>query len=177
MAARRSASEKKKRGQGRETQKRLAAISGYLADPSAGEFDRLVYERVRLGIMSALAVNQFLSFSELKDLLRTSDGNLSTHARKLEEAGYIRCRKAFEGRVPKTRYELTAKGKQALGKYLDHMEALIKAMRNRPRRVTEATGILFTSPSSWTEMVAGLTPGVFRERPVTSRELRPSGES
>ena len=108
---------------------RLDSLAGYLADPTARDFDRLVYERVRLGIMSALAVNPSLTFSDLKDLLRTSDGNLSVHARKLENAGYIACEKSFAGRVPRTEYELTGKGRQALERYLDHMEALIQATR------------------------------------------------
>lgn len=109
--------------------KRLELLAGYWSDPEAGEFDRLVYERVRLGIMSVLAVNPALSFSELKDLLQTSDGNLSVHARKLENAGYIACKKTFEGRVPRTEYRLTKKGRGALGRYLSHMEALINAVR------------------------------------------------
>jgi len=110
-------------------QQTLRGIAGYLADPKAGEFDRLVYERVRLGILSALAVNPSLSFTELRDLLETSDGNLSVHARKLENAGYVSCRKRFEARVPRTVYQLTAKGRRALERYLDHMETLIQAMR------------------------------------------------
>ncbi|MBL8193259.1 MAG: transcriptional regulator [Blastocatellia bacterium] len=95
------------------------------------ELDRLIHERLRLGIVSALAVNASRSFNELKTLLKTSDGNLSVHARKLEEAEYITCEKYFEGRVPKTEYRLTAAGKRALERYLDHMEALIQAMRDR----------------------------------------------
>ncbi|MEZ5331950.1 MAG: transcriptional regulator [Thermoanaerobaculia bacterium] len=104
-------------------------IAGYLADGEAGRFDRLVYERVRLGILSALAVEKRMAFGDLKDLLQTTDGNLSVHARKLEEAGYLRCIKRFEGRVPRTEYELTGAGREALGRYLDHMEALIEATR------------------------------------------------
>ena len=99
------------------------------SDPTAGEFDRLVYERVRLGIMSALAVNRSLSFTDLKNLLKTSDGNLSVHARKLEEAEYISCKKSFKGRIPRTEYQLTSRGRRALERYLDHMEALIEATR------------------------------------------------
>ncbi|KAF0239806.1 MAG: transcriptional regulator [bacterium] len=95
------------------------------------ELDRLIHERLRLGIVSALAVNKSLSFNELKTLLKTSDGNLSVHARKLEEAEYITCEKYFEGRVPKTEYQLTPAGKEALERYLNHMEALIQAMRER----------------------------------------------
>jgi DNA-binding MarR family transcriptional regulator len=109
--------------------KRLDALAGYLSDRSAADFDRLVYERIRLGIMSALAVNRTLTFSDLKDLLQTSDGNLSVHARKLEDAGYIACTKSFEGRFPRTEYRLTSKGRQALERYLNHMEALIHATR------------------------------------------------
>jgi DNA-binding HxlR family transcriptional regulator len=93
------------------------------------ELDRLIHERMRLGIVSALAANQSLTFNELKKLLKTTDGNLSVHARKLEEADYIACTKSFEGRMPKTEYRLTDRGRQALEKYLRHMEALIQAMR------------------------------------------------
>ena len=101
------------------------------AKPAAAELDRLIHERVRLGIVSALAVNQSLTFSELKGLLDTSDGNLSVHARKLEEADYVACTKSFADRVPKTEYRLTATGRRALERYLDHMEALIRATRDR----------------------------------------------
>jgi DNA-binding MarR family transcriptional regulator len=94
-------------------------------------FDRLIHERMRLGIVSALAANDALSFNELKKLLQTTDGNISVHARKLEDAGYIACEKSFEGRMPRTEYRLTASGRKALHKYLDHMEALIGAMRAR----------------------------------------------
>ena len=95
------------------------------------ELDRLVHERIRLGIVSALAVNESLSFNELKKLLKTSDGNLSVHARKLEEAEYIICEKYFEGRLPKTVYRLTITGQRALERYLNYMEALIQSMRPR----------------------------------------------
>jgi DNA-binding HxlR family transcriptional regulator len=91
--------------------------------------DRLIHERLRLGIISALAVNERLSFNDLKRLLDTTDGNLSVHARKLEEAQYIACDKSFDGRVPRTEYRLTAAGRRALEKYLAHMEAIIKAVR------------------------------------------------
>ena len=97
----------------------------------AGKLDRLVHERLRLGILSALSVNESLTFNELKKLLDTTDGNLSVHARKLEEAGYVACNKSFEGRVPRTEYRMTAAGRRALERYLDHMEALIQAMRDR----------------------------------------------
>ena len=92
-------------------------------------FDRLVYERVRLGIMSALAVNERLTFSELKGLFDVSDGNLSAHARKLEQAGYVTCTKSFEERRPRSVYRITAVGRNALHRYLDHVEAVIKATR------------------------------------------------
>jgi DNA-binding HxlR family transcriptional regulator len=95
------------------------------------ELDRLIHERMRLGIVSALAANQSLTFNELKKLLKTTDGNLSVHARKLEEANYIGCTKSFEGRMPKTEYRLTETGRRALEKYLNHMEALIHAVREQ----------------------------------------------
>lgn len=95
------------------------------------ELDRLIHERIRLGIISALAVNDSATFNELKKLLKTTDGNLSVHARKLEEANYIACTKSFEGRMPRTEYRLTDAGRRALEKYLNHMEALIGAMRER----------------------------------------------
>jgi DNA-binding MarR family transcriptional regulator len=98
---------------------------------SASDLDRLIHERMRLGIVSALAVNESLTFSDLKKLLKTTDGNVSVHARKLEDAEYIACVKSFEGRVPKTEYRLTAAGRRALERYLDHMEALIHATRER----------------------------------------------
>jgi DNA-binding transcriptional ArsR family regulator len=101
------------------------------AAPAPLELDRLIHERMRLAIVSALAVNQSLSFNELKRLLDTTDGNLSVHARKLEEADYIICSKMFEGRVPRTEYRLSAVGRHALERYLDHMEALIRATRER----------------------------------------------
>ena len=94
------------------------------------DLDRLIHERMRLGIVSALAVNASMSFNELKSLLKTTDGNLSVHARRLEEARYIECTKSFEGRVPKTKYRLTHSGRRAVHRYLDHMEALIGATRN-----------------------------------------------
>lgn len=107
--------------------KRPAGVKGQRSESRAG--DRLIYERVRLGIMSALAVNTTLSFTDLKKLLETTDGNLSVHARKLEAAGYISCNKSFDGRVPRTEYRIVAKGRQALERYLDHMEAVIRATR------------------------------------------------
>jgi DNA-binding transcriptional ArsR family regulator len=98
---------------------------------AAVEFDRLIHERIRLGIVSALAANESLSFNDLKKLLQTTDGNLSVHARKLEEAKYIVCEKYFEGRLPKTVYRLSAGGRQALERYLNQMETLIHSMRGR----------------------------------------------
>jgi len=95
------------------------------------ELDRLIHERIRLGIISALAVNDSLSFSDLKRLLRTTDGNLSVHARKLEEGGYLTCRKFFEGRIPRTEYRLTAAGRRALEEYLRNMEEVIRVARER----------------------------------------------
>jgi DNA-binding MarR family transcriptional regulator len=96
----------------------------------AQDLDRLIHERLRLGILSALAVNNSLTFNDLKKLLNTTDGNLSVHARKLEEAEYVACEKSFEGRMPKTEYRLTAAGRRALERYLDEMEALIQSTRN-----------------------------------------------
>jgi DNA-binding HxlR family transcriptional regulator len=108
---------------------KLAAVPVAPRDNNDATFDRLVYERVRLGIMSALAVREDLTFNELKSLFDVSDGNLSAHARKLEEAKYLTCTKSFEQRRPKTVYRLTALGKSALNRYLDHVEAVIKATR------------------------------------------------
>ena len=109
--------------------KRLRPVHGG-APHSAREIDRLIHERLRLGIISALAGSESLTFNELKHAVKTSDGNLSVHARKLEEAGYISCSKSFAGRTPRTEYKLTATGRRALQRYLDHMEALIGRMRN-----------------------------------------------
>lgn len=95
------------------------------------ELDRIIHERVRLAIVSALAVSPSLTFNDLKKLLRITDGNLSVHARRLEEAGYLDCLKSFAGRLPRTEYRLTAAGRRALARYLDHMEALIHATRDR----------------------------------------------
>jgi DNA-binding MarR family transcriptional regulator len=96
---------------------------------SATQLDRLIHERLRLGILSALAAEKSLTFSELKGLMGTSDGNLSVHARKLEDANYVTCEKGFEGRVPRSEYRITPAGRKALEKYLDHMEALIRVAR------------------------------------------------
>lgn len=103
---------------------KLEAVSGDDSSPLA--LDRLIHERVRLAIVSALAVHQMLTFNELKALLETTDGNLSVHARKLEDAKYIACKKGFDGRIPRTEYRLTAAGRRALEQYLSHMEALIR---------------------------------------------------
>ena len=108
--------------------KGLEAIAGLKAAAPA-ELDRLIHERLRLGVVSALAVNTSLTFNELKALLKTTDGNLSVHARKLEDAGYVQCTKSFEGRTPRTEYRLTAAGRRALEDYLEHMEGLIRMMR------------------------------------------------
>jgi DNA-binding HxlR family transcriptional regulator len=97
----------------------------------APKLDRIIHERLRLGILSALAVNESLTFNELKKLLQTTDGNLSVHARKLEDAQYVACTKTFENRLPKTEYRLTATGRRALERYLDHMEAIIEATREK----------------------------------------------
>ena len=99
------------------------------AAEKAPALDNLIHERMRLGIVSALAANESLTFNELKDTLKTTDGNISVHARKLEEANYISCNKSFEGRMPRTEYRLTAEGRLALERYLGHMEALIRAAR------------------------------------------------
>lgn len=99
------------------------------AERVSGELDKVIHERMRLGIISALAANEKLSFSDLKNLLNTTDGNISVHARKLEDAGYISMKKSFAGRTPLTEYAITKTGRKALERYLDHMEALIKAMR------------------------------------------------
>jgi len=114
----------------RAAEERLRTVRGS-ADAVAPDLDRLIHERMRLGIVSALAVNDSLTFNQLKALLRTTDGNLSVHARRLEEADYIACAKSFDGRLPKTEFRLTAAGRRALERYLNHMEALIQATRER----------------------------------------------
>jgi DNA-binding HxlR family transcriptional regulator len=115
----------------RENTSALREVRDSRGKSAASSLDRLIHERLRLGIISALAANETLSFSDLKNLMDTTDGNLSVHARKLEEAGYISCTKYFEGRLPKTEYKLTAAGRRALENYLSHMESLIHQMRNR----------------------------------------------
>jgi DNA-binding HxlR family transcriptional regulator len=115
------------------SQKSEAKVRGQKSDVdgrSPLELDRLIHERLRLGIVSALAVNDQLTFNDLKRLLQTTDGNLSVHARRLEDARYITCNKTFEGRIPRTEYRLTAAGRRAFEKYLAHMEAIIKAVRD-----------------------------------------------
>ena len=111
--------------------RRDAELAAEWAGKSFPNLDRLIHERMRLGIVSALAANESLTFNDVKRLLGTTDGNISVHARKLEEAGYISCRKSFDGRIPRTEYRLTAQGRKALERYLNHMEALIRAMRER----------------------------------------------
>jgi DNA-binding MarR family transcriptional regulator len=113
-----------------EEKEALRGVRGRSPEATTASLDRLIHERMRLGIVSALAANESLAFNELKGLLQTTDGNLSVHARKLEEAGYVSCTKSFEGRMPKTVYALTASGRKAFERYLDHMEALIRAARD-----------------------------------------------
>ena len=113
----------------RATPPGLRSEPGGAVDGAPGDLDRLIHERIRLGIVSALAVNDALTFNELKSLFDVSDGNLSAHARKLEEAGYLECNKSFEGRRPKSEYRITAAGRKALHRYLEHIEAVIKATR------------------------------------------------
>jgi DNA-binding HxlR family transcriptional regulator len=113
----------------RDREAPLPAASSPAKETVPADLDRLIHERVRLGIVSALAVNRSLTFNELKAMLKTTDGNLSVHARKLEEADYIVCTKSFDGRLPKTEYRLAPSGRKALERYLNHMEALIRATR------------------------------------------------
>jgi DNA-binding MarR family transcriptional regulator len=117
--------------QHKETAAPLRTVRARAAAEGPLALDRLIHERLRLGILSALAVNDGLSFNDLKKLMQTTDGNLSVHARKLEEANYITCAKSFAGRVPRTDYAITATGRRALERYLDHMEALIRSTRER----------------------------------------------
>lgn len=129
--AKQNALRKEEQHKGRAQSRTLRGVWGRAADDGLPELDSLIHERMRLGIVSALAVNETLTFNDLKKLMKTTDGNLSVHARKLEEAEYIACTKYFEGRQPKTEYRLTAAGRRALQRYLDHMEALIHATRER----------------------------------------------
>ena len=117
----------KERGSESSRNRSLKAISGFVAEDKGGDFHKLLNDRVRLGILSSLAVTERLSFSELKKLLGATDGNLSVHARKLEDAGYVRCEKTFSDRLPKTEYRITRDGRSALNRYLKRMEALIRA--------------------------------------------------
>ena len=113
----------------REAATELKAIGADKAKHPAPNLDRMIHERMRLGIVSALAANESLTFNDLKSLMDTTDGNLSVHARKLEEGGYIACIKSFEGRLPKTEYKITAAGRRALESYVSHMETIIRQMR------------------------------------------------
>jgi DNA-binding HxlR family transcriptional regulator len=127
--AKSSAARQERLQRSRERETSLEANRNPAKEAVPSDLDRLIHERIRLGIVSALAVNRSLTFNELKALLKTTDGNLSVHARKLEEAEYIVCTKSFDGRLPKTEYRLTAAGRRALERYLNHMEALIRATR------------------------------------------------
>ncbi len=113
----------------RDTSGDLKSAGGDQARHPAPGLDRMIHERMRLGIVSALAANESLTFNDLKSLMNTTDGNLSVHARKLEDGGYITCIKSFEGRLPKTEYKLTTSGRRALENYLSHMETIIRQMR------------------------------------------------
>ena len=124
-----SSTARQERQRSRENSGPLEAIRNPAQEAVPADLDRLIHERIRLGIVSALAVNRSLTLNELKALLKTTDGNLSVHARKLEEAAYIVCTKSFDGRLPKTEYRLTPAGRRALERYLNHMEALIRATR------------------------------------------------
>ena len=132
-AARTSRATNKEQSNEESAAEKLRDVRGRAAESASrsAELDRLIHERMRLAIISALAVNEKLTFNELKELLNTTDGNLSVHARKLEEAEYVACEKYFDGRTPKTEYRLTTAGRKALEKYLDHMEALIRVTRER----------------------------------------------
>lgn len=121
---------KRETKKGRIEKRRLRSLAPQ-TPATMHELDRLIHERLRLGIISALAVNESLTFNELKHMVKTSDGNLSVHARKLEDAGYVNCSKTFDGRTPKTEYSLTNAGRRALERYLDHMEAVIGQMRKQ----------------------------------------------
>lgn len=119
-----------KRNDSPQAVKRLRAVAGAVGEGDATDSARLLYDRIRLGIMSALSVNRTMSFAELKELLATTDGNLSKHARRLEDAGLVSCTKAFTERVPRTQYSLTTKGKRNFARHLQHMETLIAATRS-----------------------------------------------
>lgn len=121
--------EEKQGGRGRPRLQSVGAAKSKTDDVSSTDLDRLIHERMRLGIISALAANNSLTFNELKEFMKTTDGNLSVHARKLEDAGYVECVKSFDGRIPKTEYKITKDGRKALERYLNHMESLIRTMR------------------------------------------------
>jgi DNA-binding MarR family transcriptional regulator len=129
--AKSSAAHQERQHRSRERETSLEAVRNPAKETVPSDLDRLIHEHIRLGIVSALAVNRSLTFNELKALLKTTDGNLSVHARRLEEADYLACEKSFDGRTPKTQYRLTAAGRKALERYLNHMEALIRATRER----------------------------------------------
>ena len=120
----------KQKGSENEITKPQALKIEKAAETVSNDLDKIIHERMRLGIISALAANETLSFTDLKNLLNTTDGNISVHARKLEDAGYLECLKSFNGRVPLTEYKITNDGREALNRYLNHMEALINAMKN-----------------------------------------------
>ncbi len=136
MVAKQNAVTKKRKKKAPAETQDLRVVHSIASKADTSKLDRLIHERMRLGIVSALAVNEPLSFKELKEILKTSDGNLSVHARKLEDAKYVVCKKTFEGRIPRTQYRLSKEGRRALERYLAHMEALIQAMRN-PESETE----------------------------------------
>ena len=123
--------DEKQEGGKATTSRKLQNVSAKKSteDVSSADLDRLIHEKMRLGIISALAANERLTFNELKALMKTTDGNLSVHARKLEDAGYVVCEKSFDGRIPKTEYKITKEGRKALERYLNHMESLIRTMR------------------------------------------------
>ena len=129
MVARQSALKQSTQKKRERSTANLQDVGAKATHPAPG-LDRLIHERMRLGIVSALAANESLTFNDLKKLMNTTDGNLSVHARKLEEGGYIACTKSFEGRLPKTEYKLTTAGRRALESYLSHMETIIHQMRN-----------------------------------------------
>ena len=128
MATRNSALKKENSGDSEITKPQALKIEK-AAETVSNDLDKIIHERMRLGIISALAANKTLSFTDLKNLLNTTDGNISVHARKLEDAGYLECLKSFNGRVPLTEYKITNDGREALNRYLNHMEALINAMK------------------------------------------------
>ena len=132
MAAKPTGAAAKRGARAERADRALRALKAIAGDESSAQsLDKIIHERFRLAIVSALAVNERLTFNELKELLQATDGNVSVHARKLEDAGYISCKKRFEGRVPKTEFKLTSAGKRAFEKYLSHMEALIHATRTK----------------------------------------------